>query len=413
MSSGFQVATNYAKNDTLDANLENPFLTYFNESTISKWTNTLFYNKKFSAKHVTKIGVQADLYILNLVDSVFRNSTNSYTTLHDYQGNTFLFQPYIQHQFKPTQRLVMNIGLHYQILGLNQKGSIEPRAGIAYAVTDKDKLTLGYGLHSQMLPMELYFKETVVNGEIVRPNENIEFSKSHHLVLGYSHGFKHGISLKSELYYQKLYSIPVSQDSNTYSIANYGSSFTESFPTYLTNNGEGNNYGIDLTVEKFLDKGLYFLVTSSLYQSFYTPSDGEEYNTAFNGNYTFNTLVGYEFKFKKGKKFQSSLTVDLKFTRNGGKRYTPILLEESIAIDKEVRDFDNAFTLKYDDYMKGDIRIGFKLVGKKVTQEWALDMQNFTNQKNVFLQQYDNNKKAITTTYQTGRLPIGLYRIYF
>lgn len=36
-----------------------------------------------------------------------------------------------------------------------------------------------------------------------------------------------------------------------------------------------------------------------------------------------------------------------------------------------------------------------------------------TNQKNVFLHKYDNNKKAITTTYQTGRLPIGLYRIYF
>ena len=34
---------------------------------------------------------------------------------------------------------------------------------------------------------------------------------------------------------------------------------------------------------------------------------------------------------------------DLKFTRNGGKRFTPILLEESIAVNKEVRDFDNAF----------------------------------------------------------------------
>ena len=107
------------------------------------------------------------------------------------------------------------------------------------------------------------------------------------------------------------------------------------------------------------------------------------------------------------------MTVDLKFTRNGGKRYTPILLAESIAIDKEVRDFENAFTLQYDDYMKGDLRVGFKMVGKKVTQEWALDMQNVTNQKNVFLQQYDNNKQAITTTYQTGRLPIGQYRIYF
>jgi hypothetical protein len=413
MSSGFQVASNYATNDTLDVNLENPFRTYFNQSTISKWTNAIFYNKKFSAKHVSKIGVQSDLYLLSLVDSFYQSSNSAYLTLHNYKGNTFLFQPYLQHQYKPNQRMVVNIGLHYQLLSLNRKGSFEPRAGIGYSITDKDKVTFGYGLHSQMLPMELYFRETLVNGVVELPSKDMDFSKSHHLVLGYSHSFKHGIRIKSEFYYQKLFSIAIAEDSNTYSISNYGSSFTESFPLYLTNNGMGNNYGLDLTLEKFLDKGLYFLVTSSLYQSFYTPSNGVEYNTAFNGNYTFNTLVGYEFKFKKGKNYQTSLTIDLKFTRNGGKRYTPILLAESIAIDKEVRDFENAFTLQYDDYMKGDLRVGFKMVGKKVTQEWALDMQNVTNQKNVFLQQYDNNKQAITTTYQTGRLPIGQYRIYF
>ena len=412
-SSGFQVATNDVTNDTLDLNQENPYLTYFNKSSISKWTNSIFYNKKFTARNVTKIGVQSDLYLLNLVDSFYIKGTTDYLSLHNFKGNTFLFQPYIQHQYKPGPRLVLNLGLHYQLLTLNNKGSLEPRAGVAFSVTEKDKLTFGYGLHSQMLPMELYFRETEINGQTVRPSENMDFSKSHHLVLGYSHNFKHGIRFKSEVYYQQLYSIAIAQDSNTYSISNYGSSFTESFPLYLTNNGKGNNYGIDMTVEKFLDKGFYFLITSSLYQSFYTPSNGNEYNTAFNGNYTFNTLAGYEFRFKEGKKFKTSLTIDLRFTRNGGKRYTPILLAESIAIDKEVRDFDNAFSERYADYMKADLRIGFKMVGKKVTQEWAFDMQNVTNQKNIFLQQYDNNKQEITTTYQTGRLPIGLYRIYF
>lgn len=417
-SSAVQSSFNYIKNDTVDTNFENPFMTYFNQSTISKWTNVLFYNKKFTAKHVLKTGIQSDVYFLSLHDSAYVDTyqgfpVNSFVSLHDFKGKTVLFQPYAQYQYRPTPTITMNVGLHYQVLTLNDKGNFEPRAGFAWNFTEKDKLTAGYGLHSQMLPMELYFREVLVDGQIVKPSEKMDFSKSHHFVLGYQHSFKHGISAKFEGYYQSLYSIAVNQDSNTYSISNYGSSFTESFPLYLTNNGTGTNYGIDMTVEKFLDKGFYFLITSSLYQSFYTPSDGKEYNTSFNGNYTFNTLVGYEFKFKKGKKFQSSLTVDLKFTRNGGKRYTPILLEESIAIDKEVRDYENAYSLRYDDYMKGDIRVGFKMVGKKITQEWALDMQNFTNQKNVFLQQYDNNKEAVTTTYQTGRLPIGLYRIYF
>jgi len=412
-SSAFQSSFNYIKNDTIDSNFENAFLTYYNESTISKWSNVLFYNKKFSAKYVLKTGVQSDVYFLSLMDSLYVSQINNYMSLHNFTGHTVLIQPYSQFQYKPTPTITINIGAHYQVLTLNNKGNIEPRVGFAWHLTENDKITTAYGLHSQMLPMELYFRETVVNGEIIQPSKSLDFSKSHHFVLGYQHSFKHGISAKVEGYYQQLYSIAVSKDSNSYSISNYGSSFTETFPLYLTNNGLGNNYGIDMTLEKFLDKGFYFLITSSIYQSFYTASNGNEYNTAFNGNYTFNTLIGYEYRFKKNTKHKMALTFDLKFTRNGGKRYTPILLAESIAIDKEVRDYEHAFTLRYPDYTKGDIRIGFKMIGKKITQEWAIDLQNFTAQKNVFLQQYDQNKKAITTTYQTGRLPIGLYRIYF
>jgi len=82
-------------------------------------------------------------------------------------------------------------------------------------------------------------------------------------------------------------------------------------------------------------------------------------------------------------------------------------------MNKEVRDYNHAYESRYDDYMKGDLSIHFKMVGKKITQEWGILLQNVTNNKNVFLRQYDNNKKEITTTYQTGILPVGQYKIYF
>jgi hypothetical protein len=412
-TTAYQIASNDILNDTLDVNLENPFRTYANKSRIGKLSSSVFYNKKFSAKHVIKTGVQLDLFVLNLVDSFYYRPIENYLTLRNFQGNSLLIQPYAQYQYKPSNILTFNVGVHYQMLTLNNKGSLEPRAGMSLNTPERGKFSLGYGLHSQMLPMELYFREVVENGTVVRPNERLDFSKSHHFITSYQHAFNYGISAKVEAYYQYLFSVPVSQDSSTYSLSNFGSSFTESFPLYMSNKGTGSNYGLDFTLEKYLDKGFYFLLTSSLYRSNFVPSNGELYNSAFDGNYTFNALVGYEYKFKQSKKFQSSITIDLKFIRNGGNRYTPILLEESIAQDKEIFDYDNAFSQRYPDYTKGDIRIGFKLVGKKVTQEWAIDIQNFTNRKNVFLRQYDNNKQSITTTYQTGRLPIGLYRIYF
>jgi len=416
ISSSYQSAFVLIQNDTLDFNLENPITTYNNQSRIDKWSSKVFINKKFSAKQLLKTGVQADVFFLNLHDSSFFQP-QGLVALRDFNGNTALIQPFAQYQYKASPTLTFNLGIHYQYLTLNGSQNLEPRAGIAWNFTTKDKLTFGYGLHSQMLPMEIYYREIAdtTNGVIstIQPTKDLDFSKSHHLVLGYTHNFKKGISFKTELYYQQLYDIAVAKESNTYSTSNFGADFTSTFPAYLTNNGKGNNYGADFTIEKFLDKGFYFLISSSIYQSFYTASNGIEYNTAFNGNYTLNTLVGYEYKFKQGKKYQNSITFDLKFTRNGGKRYTPILLEESIAMNKEVRDYDHAYESRYDDYMKGDLSIHFKMVGKKITQEWGIMLQNVTNNENVFLRQYDNNKKEITTTYQTGILPVGQYKIYF
>ena len=155
------------------------------------------------------------------------------------------------------------------------------------------------------------------------------------------------------------------------------------------------------------------MITSSVYQSKYTPSDGKEYNTAFNGNFTFNTLAGYELRFKPGEKRQCSMTFDLKYTLNGGKRYTEILLAESQLYGTEIRDWAHTNDARYPNYTRGDIRIAFKVVGKKVTQEWAADIQNITNYHNIFWTQYNAKTNQVETTYQTGFLPIGQYRIYF
>jgi hypothetical protein len=413
VSSALQTGINNILNDTVNANFENPFTTYGTNSSISKWTNTAFLNYKINSQHVVKMGLQADIYILDLIDSVYVSTAEQYITLREFEGSTLLLQPYIQHQWRLTKRLQINTGIHYQLLSLNRQQILEPRIGAVLNVTEKDKLTAAYGLHSQLQPIELYFLERTINNQTTLPNQSLDFAKSHHFVVGYQRLFRWGIQAKIEAYYQSLFDIVVEKDSSTFSMANYGSAFVEDYPNESVNNGTGRNYGLDLTLEKFLDKGLYFLLTSSIYQSFFTPSNGVEYATAFNGGYTFNALFGYAYKFKQVKSGQHILTFDVKFTRNGGGRYTPILLNESILAGSEIRDHNNAFSAQYPAYFRADIRVGFKRIGKRVTQEWAIDMQNLTNQSNIFFQEFNSATNGISTTYQTGRLPIGLYRLYF
>ena len=110
---------------------------------------------------------------------------------------------------------------------------------------------------------------------------------------------------------------------------------------------------------------------------------------------------------------KSSLTTDIKFMVNGGRRYTPADEAASRAQGELVNDNTQIFANQYDDYIRLDLRIAYKVQTKKVTQEWGIDIQNITNRDNIFNQTYDPATGSYRTTYQTGLLPIGIYRVTF
>jgi outer membrane receptor protein involved in Fe transport len=280
-------------------------------------------------------------------------------------------------------------------------------------------------MHHQLAPTRLFFKQAEDNfGNIILdnngapyiPNKNLKMTRSQHYVAAYDKSLGLHTRLKVEMYYQKLDRVPVSPTYGNYSILNYGANFDLVFPDTLVNEGTGENYGVELTLERFLNNGFYYLMTTSFYESKYTGANGIERSTAFNGNYTYNVLFGKEFRFgknKEHKKAENSLVVDLKFTLNGGQRYIPIDLEASQIAGEAVYDYNNSFVPKLPDYFRTDLKIGYKRNEKKITQEWVLYFQNLTNQKNVFYRTYDAETATEKTYFQNGFLPVIQYRILF
>jgi hypothetical protein len=173
------------------------------------------------------------------------------------------------------------------------------------------------------------------------------------------------------------------------------------------------NYGVDLTLEKFLNNGFYFLVTGSLFESKYRGYDDVLRNTAFNGNYVANVLGGKEWRWqsKEGKNY--AVTTDIKATYAGGQRIIPIDLEASRIEGEAVYELDKAYEEKLPDYFRFDIRIGLRSETGKITQEWALDIQNVTNRENIFSIEYNEETGELSTQNQLGFFPMFLYRIYF
>ncbi len=318
-------------------------------------------------------------------------------------GNTQTVQAYIQWQYKPYNNLTFNLGMHYLALLYNNTGSAEPRASVKWDPGNKSSLAFGYGLHSQLQALGVYFAKDASNPE---PNKFIDLTKAHHFVLSYSRLVGHRLRAKAEIYYQQLYNVPVTVNANkTFSTLNIQNEFVTD---PLTNNGRGRNYGIELTLEKYLHNYFYYTVNSSVYQSKYTAADGVERNTRFNGNYLFNAVAGKEFPLAGQKRV---LGINFRVIYSGGYRTTPIDLpasqQEGYTIYKE----KEAYSLQNAAYFRPDCRFSIKWNRQRLTSTLSLDIQNVINRKNIFNQDYDLLKNTTVTNYQNGIIPVLNYKV--
>lgn len=371
------------------------------------------YNSKISSKLFVKIGVQDEVIGLNLYYRTKENSTATWRQIWDYDSYTNLAQAFAHAKYSPNERLTINAGLHAQYFFLNASSAVEPRVGLKYELGANSSLNVGYGLHAQTQPINVYFLQSQqADGSYVYNNEALDFTKSHHFVVGYDWNFAKSWRLKTEAYYQSLYDVPVNTFSSSYSMLNTGASFKTDLEDQLTNGGTGENYGVELTVEKFFSDGFYGLFTSSLYRSTYIGSDGVERNTAFNGQYVYNILAGKEWEIGTDKRNRISL--DFKLTNAGGRAYTPVDLTASNAIGREVLDTD-AYSDFYEPYFRMDVKANYTINSprRKLSQTISLDIQNVTNHQNVFSQSYDSNNQDINTTYQLGLFPNVVYKLQF
>ncbi|MDZ4758728.1 MAG: TonB-dependent receptor [Bacteroidota bacterium] len=398
--------------DSLNA-ANDAYLVYAEKTKNIKGVLHSFYHNKINKKNNIRVGMILTKMYTHLQDS-FLNNDGKLQTLRKFDGGNYLTQFYIEHKCNINSKLTLNTGLHYLYWAMNKTESVEPRTGLRWAIKSGKTLTAGYGLHSQLQPLEIYYSQVVNNkGQYVKNNTTLDLSRAHHFVLGYEQLFGKSIRLKVEVYCQNLYNIPVDTDRiSTFSILNFGSDFN-SLPVRnkLVNKGTGRNKGIEVTFEKYFNKGYYWLLTGSFFDSRYKSLSGKEYNTAFNGKYVVNGLFGYEWKM--GKNRNNILSINLKSTIAGGRRKTPTNIDSSKYYNEQRFDYNRSYADQYQPYTRTDIRIGFKLNGKKVTQEWAIDIQNVLNQLNPLTDIYDPNEKKVITQYQQKFFPIALYRIQF
>lgn len=403
----------YSRYDTLDEVTQQKGAQYRNNFKQGKFSLVGVLNKKISSSVYSKVGLVAEQLYFDFIDSTFSNRLNDFQIETIYTGNAFLIQPYIQFKINLSSSLTLNTGLHYQQFFLNNNSSsLEPRLGLKWSLSPTQSISFGTGLHSQLQPAYIYFQTDTATASLKNHNKDVGFTKSLHVIGGYEHLISGNLRLKTEVYYQYLYNIPIEKNlASAFSTVNQGGGFTFIRPGKLENEGTGTNYGIELTLEKFFNEGFYFLLTGSLYESFYKGSDGIRRRSEFNGNYATNILGGYELKLGKSK--NTILAMGGKLTLAGGRRYTPIHYEKSKAEGEAVYIDSLSYSKQYKPYWRTDIRISLRKNYKRVSHEISLDLINTFNTKNILTQTYDARNNRVVLEYQLGLLPLMNYVLDF
>ena len=243
------IGINYSKTDITNYGFDRiTELSY--QRDISKTAKTGYnfstsYNTKINSRLFIKVGFDNQLLGLDLYSKNKQRINDDFKQVWNYNNQTNLAQAYVQAKYTINEKLTLNTGIHYQKFFLNHSSSIEPRLGLKYDINNNSSLTIGYGMHSQMQPINVYFLQTQnLDGTYSYNNKNLDFTKSNHYVFGYNLQPAQDWRIKTEFYYQSLYNVPVNTFSSSYSMLNTGASFKTDLEDNLINKGTGTNYGV-------------------------------------------------------------------------------------------------------------------------------------------------------------------------
>lgn len=389
--------------DNLNADLKaSPWGRFDNQNTNLILTTS--FNRKFNTRFTNKSGFTFTGMFYDLTFDLAPFQEKPLQPVSAGEGNTILLSAYNTSLLQLNERVALNFGINGQYLTLNKHWTLEPRIAVKWQAGPRVSLAMAYGLHSRMEKLDIYF----ISREGA-DNRDLDFTRAHHLQLSYERKLGENLHLKIEPYFQYLFRVPVIADSS-WSVLNRKDFYATNL---LVNRGKGMNLGVDITLEKYLNKGLYYMFTGSVFQSRYSGGDGRWHSTRFNRNFIFNVLGGKEWML--GRKKQNILSLNLKLTLQGGDRYSPVLREATLEHpDYEVRyDEHRAYARQFSPDFITNYTVSYKINRRKVAHEFAIKAINAGNCKEYYGHQYNLRTGIIEPEKHATTLTNFSYKLEF
>lgn len=387
------------RNDTLNA-ARVPFAVNTERYKEGRFVLSSFLSKKFSPRVALKTG-----FFINHIPYDFFRETLGDSSSIGAKGSTQLLQPYFQFRFRPTDKLTFNAGLHALFFTLNATSSIEPRLAAKYQFSEKQSISLAWGLHGRVLPLGNYF--TRIGGREV--NLNTDLIRAQHLVAGWDWLLGQASRVHVEVYRQTFRDVPVAKNpASSWSILNTIDGFAKQ---EMSNGGAGENIGVDASVEKSFTGGTFFIIGGSVMRSRYKDISGREHPTVFDSGKSATFTGGKEWTFRNA----SMLQLGLRVIYNGGQRLMPLLPGQTVNrySPEPLLDENRAFQERVEAYFRPDLRIAFRKNNPRAAWWLALDVQNVMGRRNVdpLNRTYDPDLNQWVFREQSGLTPVLSFQI--
>lgn len=370
------------------------------------------YKHKFSAKYTMQHGINYTLYNFDSWMDRVQQVGGDMRRIYQSNGSTGLMRLYTNHKLALTNRLSIIAGVNMMYFALNDQLLVEPRVSVACKTSSTSTLALAYALNSRKESTDTYFVQLINpdNPNVLQSNKSLGFTRSHYISMTFSQYLGENAILKIEPYWQYLFDVPV-EIGTTYSIINNDLFFPDRI---LTNDGTGRNYGIDLTLEHYLYKGYYGMLTATLFKSEYQDAQGEWHNSSHDYRWIANVMGGKEWM--TGKNHKNLFGINGRVTFMGGKRYTPIqdgVTFEDIMLDpnKSIpQDTDNPYSKQQKTNVGFAVSVKYTVNRPYATHHFILEYLSLSSFQG---QTFDLRTHEIVDKYTSLAFPNIAYRIEF
>jgi outer membrane receptor protein involved in Fe transport len=370
-------------------------------------TYNAIYEQKLSTMLMAEPWVHARFRVTFGASAMERSVDNLFAQ----RTSGWLLRPFASMRWDIMDQVQIDAGAAFSHFSFNGDELFEPRVGLRWQPGAGHVLSASYGVRGQLPQHQLLN----MHGFPSLPNNAaLGLTRSEDLMVGYAFAVDQRLTVRAEAYRQRLSNVPVlAPGLNLGMPESMGTVNIWDEPLLLPQapTGDGQNSGVELSVDRSFEQGWFALVNGTVYSSTFTDASGTERVSRWDSQWMGNAMGGKEWRREKDDRVRT-WGVSMRIFAMGGLRHTPldVRIREGFAWPVPA---GPAWSAQFEDLFRSDLRIYRKMDRKGRTAMWALDLQNVTNTRNAAFIYFDRRKGEVVTKYQLGLIPNLSYRVEF